>query len=215
MLQRGLVKGKGMQSEQRAMGSEEQAGQEHYDPHGQGFGGLPTKAVKRKAKPRTMQGESIHCKRFIRGLQTDNVLTALMFDIERDTHADYLVWDLASEVYSPNKLKQIFDELVQSGLYPLGILAEELIGSFNRLRDPAPDMDFPSVAAACAAVKQEAKTRLAKGDYLWASLDPGTGRSPDRDGKGWAAMTDALLEHMLSDRIPRALDMRFGRDLGL
>ncbi|GFZ74375.1 hypothetical protein PSE10C_51170 [Pseudomonas amygdali pv. eriobotryae] len=204
-----------MQSEQRAMGSEEQAEQEHHDHDGQGFGGLPTKAVKRKGKPRVTLGESIHCKRFIRRLQTGNVLTALMFDIDRDTHADYQVWDLASEVYGPEELKQIFDELVQSGLYRLGRLAEELIGSFNRLRDPAPDMDFPSVAAACAAVKQEAKTRLTKGDYLWAILDPDTGRSPDRDGKGWAAMTDALLERMLSDRIPRALDMRFGRDLGL
>lgn len=204
-----------MQSEQRATGSEEQAEQEHHDPDGQGFGGLPTKAVKRKAEPRVTPGESIHCKRFIRRLQTDNVLTALMFDIDRDTHADYLVWDLASEVYRPEELKQIFDELVQSGLYRLGRLAEELIGSFNRLRDPAPDMDFPSVTAACAAVKQEAKTRLATGDYLWAILDPDTGRSPDRDGKGWDAMTDALLERMLSDRIPRALDMRFARDLGL
>ncbi|MCF5721855.1 hypothetical protein [Pseudomonas syringae] len=204
-----------MQSEEQATGSEEQAAQEHHDPDGQGLGGLPTKAVKRTAKPRAIPGESIHCKRFIRLLQTDNVLTALMFEIGRDTHADYLVWDLASEVYSPEKLKQIFDELVQSGLYPLGRLAEELMRSFNRLRDPAPDMSFPSVAAACAAVKQQAKTRLAKGDYLWAILDPNTGRSPDRDGKGWDAMTDALLERMLSDRIPRALDMRFGRDLGL
>lgn len=204
-----------MQSEEQATGSEEQAAQEHHDPDSRGVRGLPTKAVKRRAKPRAIPGESIHCKRFIRRLQTDNVLTALMFDIDRDTQADYLVWDLASEVYSPERLKRIFDELVQSGLYPMGRLAEELVGSFNRLRDPAPDMDFPSVAAACAAVKQEAKTRLAKGDYLWATLDLDTGRSSDRDRKGWDAMTDALLERMLIDRIPRALDMRFARDLGL
>jgi hypothetical protein len=213
-----------MQSEDHSVGSEKHVARVDQEAAGQpevagqarqGCGHQPTEALKRKGNSRAVPGESIDCKRFIRSLQTDNVLTALMFDTDRDSHADYLIWDLACEVYRADQLKQIFDELVQSGLYPLGKLAEELIWSFNRLRDPAPDMDFPAVAAACAAVKQEAKARLAKGDYLWAKPDSDTGRSPDRDGKGWEAMTDALFEKMLSDRIPKALDMRFARDLGL
>lgn len=169
----------------------------------------------RKRKTRAAPGESIHCKRFIRKLQTDNVLTALMFDADRDMHADYRVWDLACEVYSDDQLKKIFGNLVAAEQFSMGRLAEELSSSIDVRRDPAPDMDFPSVAAACAAVKQVAKARLAKGDYLWALLDPNTGRSTDREGNGWPAMTDALLERMLSDRIPKALNMRFARDLGL
>jgi len=169
----------------------------------------------RKRKTRGTPGESIHCERIIRKLQTDNVLTALMFDADRDTHADYRVWDLACEVYSDDQLKEFFDNLIASEQLSLGRLAEELSRSFNVRRDPAPDMDFPSVAAARDAVRQVARARLAKGDYLWAVLDPNTGRSPDRDGKGWPAMTDGLLGRMLSDRIPKALDMRFARDLGL
>lgn len=168
-----------------------------------------------KRKARSIPGESIHLKRFIRRLQTDNVLTALTFDIDRDTYADWRVWDLACEVYSADQLKMIFERLIESGRYSMGRLAEEMVDSFDRLRDPAPDMDFPSVSAACAAVKREAKARLAKDDYLWAVLDPNTGRSPDRDGFGWTAMTDALLEQMITDRSSKALDMRFARDLGL
>jgi hypothetical protein len=170
---------------------------------------------KPKRKARAVPGESIHCKRFIRQLQTDNVLTALMFNIDRDTHADLQIWSLACEVYSADELRKIFDVFVRSGIYSMGRLVEELMNSFDRLRDPAPDMDFPSVAAACAAVKGEAKARLAVGDYHWAVLDRNTGRSPDREGKGWDTMTDALLEKMESDQISRARDMRFARDLGL
>lgn len=168
-----------------------------------------------KRNTRSIPGESIHLKRFIRRLQTDNVLTALMFDIDRDTYADLLVWDLAYEVYSADQLRMFFDELIESGQYSMGRLAEELVASFDRLRDPAPDMNYPSVAAACVAVKRAAKVCLVNGDYLWAKLDPNTGRSPHRDGHGWPAMTDALLEKMIDDRISKAMDMRFARDLGV
>ncbi|BBI43209.1 hypothetical protein [Pseudomonas syringae] len=175
----------------------------------------PSEGGGRKRKARAAPGESIHCKRFIRKLQTDNVLNALMFDTDRDSHADHRVWDLGCEVYSDDQLKKIFEELIASEQFSLGRLAEELSRSFNVRRDPAPDMDFPTVAAARDAVRQVARARLAKGDYLWAVLDPNTGRSPDRDGKGWPAMTDALLERMLSEHVSKALDMRFARDLGL
>jgi len=165
---------------------------------------------------RKASSEAIHCKRFIRRLQTDNVLTALMAFSDRDLQADLRTWNLACEVYTTEQLAQIFDELVQSRDYSFGRLTEELMGSFDRLRDPDPDMDYPSVAAACTAVKREAKARMAKGDHHWAMLDPETGRSPHRnEGHGWDAMTVALFDQMLSDKLPRALDMRFAGDLGL
>lgn len=160
--------------------------------------------------------EAIHCKRFIRRLQTDNVLTALMANSDRDLQSNLRTWDLACEVYTADQLAQIFDEFVQSGEYSFGRLTEELMRSFDRLRDPDPDMDFPSVAAACAAVKREAKVRLAKGDYHWATPDPDGSYSPHRgEGHGWDAMTVALYDRMLSDELPRAIDMRFAADLGL
>lgn len=169
-----------------------------------------------KGKTRNAPSEAIHCKRFIRRLQTDNVLTALMAFSDRDLQANLRTWDLACELYTTEQLAQIFDELVQSGDYSFGRLTEELMGSFDRLRDPDPDMDYPSVAAACTAVKREAKARMAKGDHHWARLDPETGRSPYRnEGLGWDAMTVALFDRMLSDKLPRALDMRFAGDLGL
>ncbi|MGC3892740.1 hypothetical protein [Pseudomonas urmiensis] len=170
----------------------------------------------RQGRTRKAPSEAIHCKRFIRRLQTDNVLTALMAFSDRDLQSDLRTWDLACEVYTNEQLAQIFDELVQSGDYSFGRLTEELMGSFDRLRDPDPDMDYPSVAAACTAVKHEAKARMAKGDHHWARLDPETGRSPHRnEGHGWDAMTVALFDRMLSDKLPRALDMRFAGDLGL
>lgn len=187
----------------------EVSGLSALNDHASDQGGVP------KRKTRAVPGESIHCKRFIRQLQTDNVLTALMFDFDRDTHADLRIWSLACEVYSADQLRKIFHAFLRSGTYSMGRLAEELFESFDRIRDPAPDMDFPSVAAACAAVKGEAKARLAVGDYHWALLDHNTGRSPDRDGKGWDSMTDDLFERMESDQISRARDMRFARDLGL
>lgn len=165
---------------------------------------------------RKAPSEEIHCKRFIRRLQTDNVLTALMAFSDRDLQADLRTWNLACEVYTTEQLAKICDELVQSGDYSFGRLTEELMGSFDRFRDPDPDMDYPSVAAACTAVKREAKARMAKGDHHWARLDPETGRSPHRnEGHGWDAMTVALFDRMLSDKLPRALDMRFAGDLGL
>lgn len=177
-------------------------------------------ALEQQARPqgrnRKAPSEAIDCKRFIRRLQTDNVLTALMASSDRDLQANLRTWDLACEVYTAEQLAQIFDDLVHSGDYSFGRLTEELMGSFDRLRDPDPDMDYPSVAAACTAVKREAKARMAKGDYHWARLDPQTGRSPHRtEGHGWDAMTVALFDRMLSDKLPRALDMRFAGDLGL
>ncbi|QYX55022.1 hypothetical protein K3F44_12395 [Pseudomonas sp. S07E 245] len=170
----------------------------------------------RQGRTRKAPSEAIHCKRFIRRLQTDNVLTALMAFSDRDLQADLRTWDLACEVYTTEQLAQIFDELVQSGDYSFGRLTEELMSSFDRLRDPDPEMHYPSVAAACTAVKREAKARLAKGDHQWARLDPETGRSPHRhEGYGWDAMTVALFDRMISDKLPRALDMRFAGDLGL
>jgi hypothetical protein len=135
---------------------------------------------------------------------------------DRDLQANLRTWDLACEVYTSEQLAQIFDELVQSGDYSFGRLTEELMSSYDRLRDPDPDMDYPSVAAVCTAVKREARARMAKGEHHWARLDPETGRSPHRnEGHGWGAMTVALSDRMLSDKLPRALDMRFASDLGL
>lgn len=174
------------------------------------------KKASRQGEGKKALSEAIHCKRFIRRLQTDNVLTALMAFSDRDLQSNLRTWDLACEVYTTDQLAQIFDELVQSGDYSFGRLTEELMGSFDRLRDPNPDMDYPSVAAACAAVKREARARLAKGDHHWANLDPESGRSPHRgEGHGWDAMTVALFDRMLNDRLPRALDLRFAGDLGL
>jgi len=174
------------------------------------------KQAPRQGRTRKVLSEAIHCKRFIRRLQTDNVLTTLMAFSDRDLQADLRTWDLACEVYTTEQLAQIFDELLQSGDYSFGRLTEELMSSFDRLRDPDPDMDYPSVAAACTAVKREAKARMAKGDHHWGRLDPETGRSPHRnEGHGWDAMTVALFDRMLSDKLPRALDMRFAGDLGL
>ncbi len=170
---------------------------------------------RRVSRKRATPGESIHLKRFIRRLGTDNVFAALMFDSDRDDHADFLVWELACEVYSADQLAAIFEELVASGGYSMGRLVEELESSYDGLRDPSADIHFPSVAAASAAVKREAKARLVVGDYHWAILDPMTGRSPERNGCGWANMTDELLERMISDRNSKAIDMRFARDLGL
>lgn len=170
----------------------------------------------RQGRTRKAPSEAIHCKRFIRRLQTDNVLTALMAFSDRDLQSNLRTWDLACEVYTTEQLAQIFDEMVKSGDYSLGRLAGELMLSFDRLRDPAPDMEFPSVAAACAAVKREAKVRLAKGDYHWVMPNPEQGYLSHRgEGHGWDAMTLALFDRMIEDKLPRALDLRFAGDLGL
>lgn len=170
----------------------------------------------RHGKSKPALSEAIHCKRFIRRLQTDNVLTALMVSSDRDLQSNLRTWNLACEVYTADQLAEIFDEFVQTGEYSFRRLTDELMRSIDRLRDPNPEMDFPSVAAACVAVKREAKARLAKGDYHWATPNPDGGYSPHRsEGHGWDAMTVALYDRMLDDKLPRALDMRFAGDLGL
>lgn len=178
-------------------------------------GPVENKAARTKKK-RWIPSEAIHCKRVIRRLQTDNVLTALMVYGKRELQVDLKIWDLGCEVYTAAQLMQFFDEQLRSGTYSLRRLASELMNSFDRLRDPVPDMDYPSIYAACNAVKREAKARMAQGDYQWAAPDPVMGywRNP-RDGHGWAKMTDALTDRMLIDRIPTAIDMRFASDLGL
>lgn len=199
------------------MKSDEHATQAAQHPGGADATDAPLEQeAPRQGRARKAPSEAIHCKRFIRRLQTDNVLTALMAFSDRDLQSNLRTWDLACELYTAEQLTQIFDELVQSGDYSFGRLTQELMGSFDRLRDPDPDMDYPSVAAACAAVKREASARLAKGDHHWAMLDPETGRSPHRgEGHGWDEMTVALFDRMLDDKLPRALDMRFAGDLGL
>lgn len=188
-----------------------------WSPSGAGVADASTeKKAHRQGKRKSPLSEAIHCKRFIRRLQTDNVLSALMASSDRDLQSNLRIWNLACEVYKADQLAQIFNEFVQSGDYSFRRLTEELMRFFDRLRDPNPDMDFPSVAAARAAVKREAKARLAKGDYHWATPNSDGGYAPHTgEGYGWDAMTVALYDRMLNDKLPRALDMRFAGDLGL
>ena len=151
-------------------------------------------------------GQNIRWWNFVRLMRTDFAFNALFLSSERNYSTDSEIWDMACANYASPELEDLFETILSSGDFSFTRLSTELHLAVDPRRDPDPDMDFASVSAACKALCRLARKRMSAGDFSWP---------PIGEGRGWHALTDALLLKMVEDGSQQAIELRLAFDLGL